>query len=233
MDSPQENLTKSTEIDTKFNEECRNDFISSVEINQQANISYKKLDFNGSCDIESVNDIVYLDSKTDVVVKRRKDRNIKVDTFNENRISTSSLNADIFIWENPLHQCDSPMSASDNPLKNLNKNASTPDEQIDIEYDGGEIINETTQGKKSVTPIRLIRKSGDRSNNNSNRNSMILNESDSDEQEDLPSIAFKFHPNNPFYEANSENNPSFDNHIPTNSNQLLHLNTEGTFIGYL
>jgi hypothetical protein len=83
------------------------------------------------------------------------------------------------------------------PLKSCDKNASTPDEQADIEYDGGEIIDER---KKSVTPIRLIR----RSNNNSNRNSLVLNESDSEDSNSPMPVAFKFNPNNPFYEPKDD-----------------------------
>ena len=51
--------------------------------------------------------------------------------------------ADVFIWENPLHKWEE------------EHNPSTPDEQIDLEYDG-EIL-EDHNGVKSVTPIRLFK----------------------------------------------------------------------------
>lgn len=92
------------------------------------------------------------------------------------RISTSSANNDIFIWENPLRQFSSSPQTIEVEIETVKyKDLTTPDEQCDLDYDG-EIIEENL-GKKSVTPIRLVRKNG--SNNNSNRNSM-LNDIDSD-----------------------------------------------------
>lgn len=103
------------------------------------------------------------------------------------RISTSSANADVFVWENPLHQISPTTTFVDIendekiPLCNNDyMNTSTPDEQIELEYDG-EIVDESSFGKKSVTPIRLLRKNGEdglgaslnRSNNSSKRNSRI------------------------------------------------------------
>lgn len=111
------------------------------------------------------------------------------------RISTSSANADVFVWENPLHQISPTTTFVDIendekiPLCNNDyMNTSTPDEQIELEYDG-EIVDESSFGKKSVTPIRLLRKNGEdglgsslnRSNNSSKRNSRIYrNDSDSE-----------------------------------------------------
>lgn len=98
------------------------------------------------------------------------------------RISTSSANNDIFIWENPLRQFSSSPQTIEVEIETVKeKDLTTPDEQCDLDYDG-EII-EDNLGKKSVTPIRLLRKNGggdgSNSNNNSNRNS-ILNDIDSD-----------------------------------------------------
>lgn len=103
------------------------------------------------------------------------------------RISSCSANADIFIWENPLHQCSSPTNVgdvNDKPIQNSNC-AMTPDEQIDLEYDGE--IETTVSGKKSVTPIRLLRKNGKgisteiKNNSSSKRNSIVYN-NDSDSE---------------------------------------------------
>lgn len=181
-------------------------------------ISYRTLNHNGSGDaaleIQSVDEICDLKEipSTDVVRYREKKRHVTSDVdIDSKRVSTSSANADIFVWENPLHQVDSPLSSVGGgelslcrqPLTTMvERSATTPDEHPELEYDG-EIIVETAAGKKSVTPIRLIRRTGDRSNNNSNRNSMVLPDSDSDDSPDKPpTIGFRFHPNNPFYEAN-------------------------------
>lgn len=116
------------------------------------------------------------------------------------RISTSSANADVFVWENPLHQI-SPTSAygAENeeklPLCKNESRASTPDEQTELEYDG-EIIDENLFGKKTVTPIRLLRKYTDdghstslvHSNGSSKRSSRIYrNDSDSESSVEISS----------------------------------------------
>uniref|UniRef100_A0A182MBP1 Rab-GAP TBC domain-containing protein n=1 Tax=Anopheles culicifacies TaxID=139723 RepID=A0A182MBP1_9DIPT len=142
------------------------------------------------------------------------------------RISTSSANvsSDVFVWENPLHHeggDDDPVSPVSGGMVTgevtqiQQRTATTPDEHPELEYDG-EIIEETTLGKKSVTPIRLVRKNGERSVPGSARNSMILPDS-SDSSDDSPmsrspaAVKFKFHPNNPFFDAASnaiDNRPS-------------------------
>uniref|UniRef100_A0A182QPZ9 Rab-GAP TBC domain-containing protein n=1 Tax=Anopheles farauti TaxID=69004 RepID=A0A182QPZ9_9DIPT len=173
---------------------------------------------------------------SDVVVRyrekpgrRRTGTNVS-EPRDSKRISTSSANAtnsDVFVWENPLHQeCDddddddrdggdgngvgSPASggAGTGEVTQIQqRTATTPDEHPELEYDG-EIIEETGLGKKSVTPIRLVRKNGDRSVPGSARNSMILPDS-SDSSDDSPlsrspaAVKFKFHPNNPFFDAAS------------------------------
>uniref|UniRef100_A0A182K6S7 Rab-GAP TBC domain-containing protein n=1 Tax=Anopheles christyi TaxID=43041 RepID=A0A182K6S7_9DIPT len=147
------------------------------------------------------------------------------------RISTSSANvsSDVFVWENPLHQeCGDdgdPVSPTSGGMitgevtQIHQRTATTPDEHPELEYDG-EIIEETTLGKKSVTPIRLVRKNGERSVPGSARNSMILPDS-SDSSDDSPLsrspalVKFKFHPNNPFFDAASN---AIDNRPPA----LLH-----------
>ncbi|KAI5632177.1 rab-GTPase-TBC domain-containing protein [Phthorimaea operculella] len=59
---------------------------------------------------------------------------------------------DIFLWENPLHRTTPTARTTVScPL--------TPDEQAELDFDGdtGEIFEEHS-GKKSITPIRLLRK---------------------------------------------------------------------------
>lgn len=121
-------------------------------------------------------------------------RKVKRDLNDEtavNRFSVaSSTNNDIFIWQNPLHassDCLQVNQASPNQTM-------TPDEQADIEYDG-EII-EMEHGKKSVTPIRLVRKNCE--SQRSNRNSAIEPDSDSEESERKWNT--RLNSNNPFFE---------------------------------
>lgn len=59
---------------------------------------------------------------------------------------------DIYLWENPLHR-NTPTTRTTASCPQ------TPDEQADLDFDGdtGEIIEEHL-GKKSITPIRLLRK---------------------------------------------------------------------------
>lgn len=59
---------------------------------------------------------------------------------------------DIYLWENPLHR-NTPTTRTSASCPQ------TPDEQADLDFDGdtGEIIEEHF-GKKSVTPIKLLRK---------------------------------------------------------------------------
>lgn len=81
------------------------------------------------------------------------------------RISSSSANADVFVWENPLHQISPSttvinVDAIEVAEPTTMTTTMTPDEQTDLEYDG-EIIETNVLGKKSVTPIRLLRKNGE------------------------------------------------------------------------
>ncbi|XP_039433068.1 uncharacterized protein LOC120415562 [Culex pipiens pallens] len=184
-------------------------------------IRYRKLNYNGAIDsmeIQRADEILDLREASgpagtagtgDIVRYRDKTRPLSSEMDvdrNSKRISTSSANADVFVWENPLHQCESPgeLSQAKQPTTMIERTATTPDEHPELEYDG-EIIVESATGKKSVTPIRLVRRTGDQSVTNSNRNSMILPDSDSDDSIGLrsPAINFKFHPNNPFFDANS------------------------------
>lgn len=156
-------------------------------------ISYTKLHQSATdmCDDERANEISRCPSDKSLngsgVVSRLGNRS---DDNSSKRISTCSANADIFIWENPLHQSSSLMNACDGDgdveekeTENCERTmcARTPDEQIDLEYDGE--IEITVSGKKSVTPIRLLRKNGTEIRNNgpSKRNSIVYN-NDSDSE---------------------------------------------------
>lgn len=151
-------------------------------------ISYTKLPHSSTtvCDEEQSNEIFRCPSEKNLngvmspVRNQYEDNSIK-------RISSCSANADIFIWENPLHQCSSLTNIGDDEVKPViceqNVCTMTPDEQVDLEYDGE--IETTVSGKKSVTPIRLVRKYGKggtiQINSSSKRNSIVYNnDSDSD-----------------------------------------------------
>ncbi|CAK1550066.1 unnamed protein product [Leptosia nina] len=71
-----------------------------------------------------------------------------VDTIKTNARSAE----DIYLWENPLHR-----NAS--TTRTTASCPQTPDEQAELDFDGdtGEIFEEHS-GKKSITPIRLLRK---------------------------------------------------------------------------
>uniref|UniRef100_A0A182UHV6 Rab-GAP TBC domain-containing protein n=1 Tax=Anopheles melas TaxID=34690 RepID=A0A182UHV6_9DIPT len=161
----------------------------------------------------------------------------------------ANVSSDVFVWENPLHQeCGddgepvSPLSGgmiTGEVTQIQQRTATTPDEHPELEYDG-EIIEETTLGKKSVTPIRLVRKNGDRSVPGSARNSMILPDS-SDSSDDSPlsrspaPVKFKFHPNNPFFDAASsaiDNRPTAMLHRPVDvgDGELLEEGTEASVV---
>lgn len=73
-----------------------------------------------------------------------KRENDIVESETETELPKCSPATDVFVWENPLHS-----------LQNK-QNPATPDEQADLEYDG-EIL-EDQNGVKSVTPIRLFKR---------------------------------------------------------------------------
>lgn len=124
-----------------------------------------------------------------VNMRRKRELN---DELAVNRFSVaSSTNNDVFIWQNPLHASSDCLQAN---VERSPNQATTPDEQAEIEYDG-EII-EMAHGKKSVTPIRLVRKNCD--GQRSNRNSAI--EPDSDSEESDRKWNARIHSNNPFFE---------------------------------
>lgn len=153
-------------------------------------ISYTKLHQSSTdvCDDERANEISRCPSDQSVngeVVCRVKNRR---EDSSSKRISSCSANADIFVWENPLHQCSSFTNVADEKQTEIcdqQISARTPDEQIDLEFDGE--IETTVSGKKSVTPIRLLRKNGrgtsiDTKNNGSSKRNSIVYNNDTDSE---------------------------------------------------
>lgn len=88
---------------------------------------------------------------------------------------------DIYLWENPLHR-NTPTTRTTASCPQ------TPDEQAELDFDGdtGEIFEEHS-GKKSVTPIRLLRKNQSlepqETNKDPKHSSTHSSESDSSERE--------------------------------------------------
>ncbi|XP_003426724.1 TBC1 domain family member 25 [Nasonia vitripennis] len=82
------------------------------------------------------------DQHCDCTISKRDSEIVESET--EIELPKCSPAADVFVWENPLHS-----------LQNK-QNPPTPDEQADLEYDG-EIL-EDQNGVKSVTPIRLFKR---------------------------------------------------------------------------
>lgn len=125
----------------------------------------------------------------ELVKMRKAQRDNEEIAFNRFSVA-SSTNNDVFIWQNPLHASSDFLSAN----LQVSPNQVTPDEQTDIEYDG-EII-EMDHGKKSVTPIRLVRKNCD--GQRSKRSSTIIPDSDSEDSDE--NWNYKLNANNPFFE---------------------------------
>lgn len=73
-----------------------------------------------------------------------KQENEIIESETEPELPKCSPATDIFVWENPLHSLQS------------KQNSTTPDEQAELEFDG-EIL-EDQNGVKSVTPIRLFKR---------------------------------------------------------------------------
>lgn len=126
------------------------------------------------------------------LVKMRKAKRDHNDELTVNRFSVaSSTNNDVFIWQNPLHASSDCLQTNIQPSPN---STTTPDEQAEIEFDGE--IHGMSHGKKSVTPIRLVRKNCE--SQRSNRNSAVEPDSDSEESDRKWNIRIKS--NNPFFE---------------------------------
>lgn len=173
--------------------------------NFSSEISYRKFNQYSEDDVHL--DKVYnlTNDKNSIEIDNSKSGLGVIDSSNVKR---ASINADVFIWENPLHQLSpiaptstttttatnqEPSTSIKSQLPAESKNpfyskdflqALTPDEQTELEYDG-EIIDEVT-GKKSITPIRLVRRKDDdkaRSGNSSKRNSNVFrNDSETDSE---------------------------------------------------
>lgn len=170
-------------------------------------ISYRKLQQQHQ--IDTINTIESAEDNEQMAALTKK---------KNDKLKRISVNNDVFVWENPLHQFEANTHdlednnedelgvknklPKDGTLSKLNNfSQTTPDEQADLEYDGDIVIEgneEDESGKNNVKPIiRLLRKNEDRSN----RNSVILNLADTDsENSDADKNTQYFNPNNPFYE---------------------------------
>lgn len=147
--------------------------------NFSTEISYKKFNQNSEDDVQ-----------LDKIYSLSSDKNRTEEDDSGGVTNAQHINAEVFVWENPLHVSPTVQepSTSKSHFNVDSKNpfyekdflqTLTPDEQTELEYDG-EIINETT-GKKSITPIRLVRKKDNVIS--SNRNSRVFrNDSDSDSE---------------------------------------------------
>ncbi|KAL4712914.1 hypothetical protein ACJJTC_011984 [Scirpophaga incertulas] len=90
-----------------------------------------------------------IENRTDVAVVTEKPKKSPLfETIKSNARSAE----DIYLWENPLHR-NTPTTRTTASCPQ------TPDEQAELDFDGdtGEIFEEHS-GKKSITPIRLLRK---------------------------------------------------------------------------
>ncbi|XP_046961998.1 TBC1 domain family member 25 isoform X1 [Vanessa cardui] len=109
-----------------------------------------------------------------------------LDTIRSNARSAE----DIYLWENPLHR-NTPTTRTTASCPQ------TPDEQAELDFDGdtGEIFEEHS-GKKSITPIRLLRKNHslepqDLGKQNSNAHSSESDSSEKDPPESVNAITIK------------------------------------------
>ncbi|CAH2067084.1 unnamed protein product, partial [Iphiclides podalirius] len=129
------------------------------------------------------------------------------ETFKSNARSAE----DIYLWENPLHR-NTPTTRTTASCPQ------TPDEQAELDFDGdtGEIFEEHS-GKKSITPIRLLRKNHslepqDLYRDNSKHSETHSSESDSSEKDGLESSNTGTLKNNhPCPATNSKSNKFFSN----------------------
>uniref|UniRef100_A0A336MFV2 CSON014276 protein n=1 Tax=Culicoides sonorensis TaxID=179676 RepID=A0A336MFV2_CULSO len=113
------------------------------------------------------------------------------------------VNSGIFFWENPL--CDDIESA----VWNVNT-SNTCEELKDLAYDGGEIVIEQTEsGKKSVTPIKLVRNSTSHADDSDSDNSIDYN----------PQAIIA--PTNPFYDHINFVQNTSNSIQPTNQSHLM------------
>lgn len=81
-----------------------------------------------------------------ITTTKRDPDGLECETEVETEMARCSPAADVFVWENPLHKLQQKNSSF----------VTTPDEQTEIEYDGE--IMEDENGVKSVTPIRLLKR---------------------------------------------------------------------------
>lgn len=153
--------------------------------NFSTEISYTKLNQNSEDDAHLDKIYNFPSDKNTIETNNGKDglNSIELPQADTKRASIASTNAEVFIWENPLHQLSPTtnqqpttstkshaltLTESKNPFHSKDfLQTLTPDEQIELEYDG-EVIDEVT-GKKSITPIRLVRRKDDGNKDDSSK----------------------------------------------------------------
>lgn len=192
------------------------DSIKSPFLKNVSSIGYYQLS-NQASSIDAIETDTQEEQKETVCKVKMRNKVID-DEANLKRISSCSNNNEVFTWQNPLNQFGSSEFNHSNLQVNektspIQISATTPDEQADIEFDPpGEII-EVSHGKKSVTPIRLVRKTDNDSTTGvydaTKRLSTLLVESSSEESDDQKS-QIKLNANNPFYEQIQEMNKKMD-----------------------
>ncbi|CAO1346858.1 unnamed protein product [Diamesa hyperborea] len=157
------------------------------------NISYIQLDHQKSASLDAIE----VDNEEEVKgkVKMRK-RELNEETALNRFSVASSTNNDVFIWQNPLHG-SSDCILSHIPMTPSPANATTPDEHDELEYDG-EII-EMDHGKKSVTPIRMLRKKRD-VNDKTLTSEVDSDSEDENEKKWSHEHQLKLNSNNPFFD---------------------------------
>lgn len=145
---------------------------------------------NDCTEIKQTKTINTLDAKTGA--------SESIEIFKKSPLETIKSNArsaeDIYVWENPLHKTPNTRTTASCPQ--------TPDEQAELDFDGdtGEIFEEHS-GKKSITPIRLLRKNQSLEPQDLNRDAKHSNvhssESDSSDKDpgSIPSVKMNEMPN--------------------------------------
>lgn len=202
------------------------DSIKSPFLKNISNIGYYQLSNQASSSIDPIEPDNLLDDQNEITFKVKMRNKMVENDNNLNRISSCSNNNEVFTWQNPLNQFGSTEFNHSNLQINENtssiqNSATTPDEQADIEFDApGEII-EMSQGKKSVTPIRLLRKTeSDSTIENicaTKKLSALLVESSSSDEESNKKSKIKLNFNNPFYDQIQEMNRKMDDSAISNA----------------
>ena len=199
--------------------DVQDELVKSPFLKNASGIGYFQLSNQASSSIDAIEEDNQIEKPKEIITKVKMRKKIVAEETNLNRISSCSNNNDVFTWQNPLNQFGSSEFNHTNlqiheRSSSIQNTATTPDEQADIEFDQpGEII-EMSHGKKSVTPIRLVRKkeSGIKaSSGKGDRRSTMLEESSSESDDQKSQI--KLNANNPFYEQIQQMNKKMDENL--------------------